>query len=129
MTKMHTEETDLTETMNHQELNRRSFLYSLGALALTASAAPRLLAQTAGFAHPGLLHTQADFQRMAANLNNELWKSGWARLLASPTGRNWIGRSQRSGEPNLKGRIDDFRIYHGALSAAQAGAVMYRQPL
>jgi hypothetical protein len=28
--------------------------------------------------------------------------------------QNWIGRSQWSADPYFKGRIDDFRIYHGA---------------
>ena len=82
-----------------QELSRRSFLFGLGALALSAcggggganepgaSAAPgatRLLSGSAsGLAHPGLLHTEADFQRMAANLGNEPWKSGWNVLITN----------------------------------------------
>lgn len=32
------------------------------------------------------------------------------------TERNWLGRSQYP-DPNLNGKIDDFRIYNGALSA------------
>lgn len=43
------------------------------------------------------------------------------------TSQNWIGRSQWSADPYFKGRIDDFRIYHGALSAAKiAGLVSGR---
>jgi hypothetical protein len=34
------------------------------------------------------------------------------------TTQNWIGRSQYSGDPYLNGKVDDFRIYNGALSAA-----------
>lgn len=59
------------------------------------------------------------------NTNTDMF---FALFQLGPSGRNWIGRSQRGGEPNLKGRIDDFRIYRGALSAAQVGAVMNRQP-
>jgi hypothetical protein len=32
---------------------------------------------------------------------------------------NWIGRSQFGSDPYLKGRVDDFRIYSGALPAAE----------
>ncbi|MEO6475629.1 TIM-barrel domain-containing protein [Luteolibacter sp.] len=32
--------------------------------------------------------------------------------------QNWIGRSQSSSDPYLNGRVDDFRIYSGALPAA-----------
>lgn len=63
-------------TMNHElidaDLSRRGFLYSLGALALTGCGgtfASQLGATgssvSSAFAHPGLMHTQADFVRMA----------------------------------------------------------------
>jgi hypothetical protein len=42
--------------------------------------------------------------------------------LASTT-QNWIGRSQYSGDLCLNGKLDDFRIYNGALSAAQVAAL------
>ena len=37
----------------------------------------------ATFVHPGLLHNNADFARMKANLNREPWQSGWQRLIAN----------------------------------------------
>lgn len=37
--------------------------------------------------------------------------------------QNWIGRSQFSSDPYLNGRVDDFRIYSGALSAADVLAL------
>nr|WP_307606844.1 LamG domain-containing protein [Paenibacillus sp. V4I9] len=40
------------------------------------------------------------------------------------TTQNWIGRSQWSSDPYLDGRVDDFRIYNRALSAAEVTAVM-----
>lgn len=48
------------------------------------------------------------------------------------TNQNWIGRSQYATDPYLNGRVDDFRIYSGALSAGdvlalangQAGALL-----
>jgi hypothetical protein len=39
------------------------------------------------------------------------------------TTQNWIGRSQFP-DPYLDGRVDDFRIYNRALSAAEVAAVM-----
>ena len=36
-----------------------------------------------------------------------------------PTAQNWIGRSQFPADPYFNGAIDDFRIYRGALPAAQ----------
>ena len=35
------------------------------------------------------------------------------------TTQNWIGRSEYSADPFLAGRVDDFRIYNRALSAAE----------
>ncbi|TKC85986.1 hypothetical protein FAZ69_21990 [Trinickia terrae] len=40
-----------------------------------------------------------------------------------PTAQNWIGRSQFSGDPYFNGAIDEFRIYRGALPAAQVAAL------
>ena len=36
------------------------------------------------------------------------------------TTNNWIGRSQFGGDPYLNGKVDDFRIYRGPLTAAAA---------
>ena len=35
----------------------------------------------------------------------------------------WIGRSQYPTDPRLKGKVDDFRIYQGALDAAAVAAL------
>jgi alpha-D-xyloside xylohydrolase len=39
------------------------------------------------------------------------------------TTQNWIGRSQFSSDPYLSGVVDDFRIYSGALAAADVQAL------
>jgi hypothetical protein len=86
-----------SEPSNEEVLNafsRRTFLYSLGALALSGCGVgsssgpdtqePRMLASVAGtFAHPGLLHTEADFQRMRDNLASNPWQSTWNLLTAN----------------------------------------------
>ena len=41
---------------------------------------------------------------------------------------NFIGRSAFSGDPYLNGKVDDFRIYNGALSAAQISALATLTP-
>jgi autotransporter-associated beta strand protein len=42
---------------------------------------------------------------------------------------NYIGRSQYSGDPYLNGRVDDFRIYNGALSTAEIAALYALSPV
>jgi hypothetical protein len=42
---------------------------------------------------------------------------------------NFIGKSQWSGDPYLNGKVDDFRIYNGALSAAQIAALVAGYPV
>jgi autotransporter-associated beta strand protein len=44
------------------------------------------------------------------------------------TTQNWIGRSQFS-DPYLNGKVDDFRIYNGALSVAQIAALVAAYPV
>ncbi|BCM90062.1 hypothetical protein IAD21_01913 [Abditibacteriota bacterium] len=39
------------------------------------------------------------------------------------TPHNWIGRSQFPNDPYLNGKVDDFRLYNGALSAEQVAAL------
>lgn len=44
-------------------------------------------------------------------------------LRLGATTRNWLGRSQYAVNPYFKGRIDDFRIYWGALTPAQVASL------
>ncbi|CAN7363335.1 alginate lyase family protein [Pseudoduganella sp. LjRoot289] len=101
------------ETALAQHLSRRSFLYSLGALALAgcgggagelaaqASAfAPRAAGGPTPFAHPGLLHTAADFTRMQQKYTTSPWLGSWNLLTANshakttyfPSAQAWVYR-------------------------------------
>ena len=42
---------------------------------------------------------------------------------------NFIGKSAFAGDPYLNGKVDDFRIYNGALSAAQIAALYALTPV
>jgi len=39
------------------------------------------------------------------------------------TTQNWLGRSQYGSDPDLQGRVDDLRIYSGALGATEIAAL------
>lgn len=84
-------------------MSRRSVLRiagatGIGAAVIGAGTAPAFAAPakaSAGFVHPGMLHTQADFDRMAAKVKagTGLWKEGYAKLAANP-------RSASTWKPN-----------------------------
>lgn len=55
-----------------------------------------------------------------ANTNTAMW---FAPFRLGNTTQNWLGRSQFSADPTFRGKIDDFQIHRGALSAAQVAAL------
>lgn len=40
------------------------------------------------------------------------------------TTQNWLGRSQFPNDPDLQGRVDDFRLYSGALGIAEIASLV-----
>jgi hypothetical protein len=62
-----------------------------GADSSSGQGAPRLLADTSGgFVHPGLLHTQADFDRISAKVQNQVspWIDNWGLMLSNSLANN-----------------------------------------
>jgi hypothetical protein len=57
-------------------------------------------------------------------VNNDMFL---APFRLQSTNRNWLGRAQNSTFPYFNGRIDDFRIYRGALGADDLVAMMNGQ--
>ena len=71
------------------------------------------------FTHPGLLHTQADFDRMKAkvNANAEPWLSGWNKLIAN-------SHSQLTYTPNPV-----VKLIRGGNSAEEPGPDNYSRAM
>jgi len=94
-------------------ISRRSFVraasLAVPLTAFAASGAPLWLGEPAAaasvaastYAHPGLLHTLADLDRMTRHLGTEPWTGGWGRLTAN--GRSRATWSPRPVETVIRG--------------------------
>ncbi|QOL14913.1 alginate lyase family protein [Dickeya dianthicola] len=87
---------------------------------LVADVAPAQAATA--FVHPGLLHTQADFERIKTQLANdaEPWKSGWNKLIGnSHASLNWKANPVEIvyRGANSEGAENYGRLYHDAAAA------------
>ncbi|MGP3968213.1 AbfB domain-containing protein [Streptomyces sp. 6N223] len=109
-------------------LTRRNFLRAgvgVGAgAALLYTAAPTAVAAT----HPGVLHTQADLDRMRAMVNagKQPWKAGWDRLVAnSHSAAGWTPRPQ---EMVCRGGSDpqNYPILYNDIHAAYQNALRWK---
>ncbi|HDR9507442.1 hypothetical protein C5615_13325 [Burkholderia cepacia] len=135
-------------------ISRRTFLYSVGALALsacgstnasgsvtgiaTSGAGNRALARVAtgtatvatrkAFAHPGLLHTQADFDRIAQKVSTAAspWLDGWNRLVTN-------GHAQLSWSPRPQAVVtrggtgaQNYPVLYKDIAAAYACALRWK---
>ncbi|AYH48486.1 MULTISPECIES: alginate lyase family protein [Dickeya] len=90
-------------------------------LSLLVSAVAPAQAAT-GFVHPGLLHTQADFERIKNQLANdaEPWKSGWNKLISNNhASLNWKANPVEIvyRGANSEGAENYGRLYNDAAAA------------
>ncbi len=93
-------------------------------------AAPPVVASSAGFVHPGMLHNEDDFLRMRNHLGREPWKSGWERLITNRhCSLEWKPAAVevviRGTAPWLKEPQNYGRLFHDA-AAAYACALRWK---
>ena len=108
---------------------RRIARYLPGICAVLFAIGPRALAQD--FVHPGLLHTEADFDRMRTKVQQEAqpWTSGWNALTSH--GYSQLGAYPRAVEEVTRPGnvaqmyIDIYRSYQCALRWKVSGDTRY----
>lgn len=130
----------MTKQPQRISLPRRTFcagslgLAALGPLALAAGNSSAQTASGRTFVHPGLLHTEADFDRMRAKVaaGEQPWLSGWNALLN--TGRSHLNNNPRPLQTVVRGGsgsnyaqlyIDVARTYQLALRWKVSGDTAY----
>ena len=151
---------DLKKNEQETGVSRRTFLYSLGALVLSAcsggsantaaavsrttsagtstTAAGGALAHVAtgvadvttsgAFAHPGLLHTQGDFDRMALKVSAQAspWVDGWNVLIANGhASLSWTPRPQVEVDRGGTGP-QNYGVLYNDIAAAYACALRWK---
>ncbi|RQR51284.1 hypothetical protein DIE21_15275 [Burkholderia sp. Bp9140] len=128
-------------------ISRRTFLQGLGALALTgcgsgfdndttsrSAASSRQIAVSAqseinSFVHPGLLHTQSDFNRMAQKVaaSASPWIDSWNKLLGSSfASSSWTPNPHAVVYRNYPGQPDNFLDLCHDAAAAYANALIWK---
>ena len=114
------------------EINRRSMLKIAGTAAgaaTVAAAVPAAPASAAGavFTHPGLLHTRADLDRMAAKVKagTAPYKAGFAKLTANRHAQStWTANPQATVYRGL-GTPENYRTLYNDIHAAYQNALRW----
>jgi hypothetical protein len=118
---------------NTTRISRRTVLKTaLVAGAGVAGASAGLLGAAAPAAaqitHPGLLHTQADFDRMRARVmaGDQPWQAGWERLIANP--RSHPGRTPNPQQTIVRGASsgENYHILYNDIHAAYQNALRWK---
>jgi hypothetical protein len=82
------------------------------------------------FRHPGLLHTEADFQRMQTKVNAKLepWLSGWNRLTSNPhAALYWVASPVDTVYRGYDGVHDEnYKLLFNDIAAAYATAIRWK---
>jgi hypothetical protein len=92
--------------------------------------APQAAAAGGPFVHPGLLHTEEDFNRMRAKVaaGAEPWASGWDRLITNPhSSLKWEARPVEVVFRGLeRGHAQNYPVLYNDIAAAYACALRWR---
>jgi Alginate lyase len=88
-----------------------------------ASASPGVSA-----GHPGLLHTQADFDRMAAKVSGSTqpWKAGWDRLVANSHSRSGWKPNPQATVYRGSGTPENYATLYNDIHAAYQNALRWK---
>ena len=112
-----------------RQSSRRSLLKGAAGIGLGAVAAGSAVsAASAAPAHPGLLHTQADFNRMAARVaaGAQPWLAGWNRLTANSHSQStWKANPQATV---IRGDVpgQNYAILYNDIHAAYQNALRWK---
>ncbi|MBR7828867.1 RICIN domain-containing protein [Actinospica sp. MGRD01-02] len=117
-------------------VSRRAVLATLGLgiASAAAAAAPAFVrvgataAAATTYAHPGLLHTQADFDRMATQVSAgaQPWKAGWDRLARnSHASSSWTASPQTSIVRG-SGCSENYGTAYNDIAAAYQNALYWK---
>ncbi|ONI80103.1 hypothetical protein ALI22I_42525 [Saccharothrix sp. ALI-22-I] len=94
----------------------------------TTTAAGTTTTGPTGLVHPGLLHTQADLDRMAAKVaaGAQPWAAGWDRLTANPHSRNTWQPSAQATVYRGTGSPENYAKLYNDIHAAYQNALRWR---
>lgn len=83
----------------------------------------------AAFNHPGLLHTEADFARVAAKVaaSAEPWTTGFEKLTSnSHSSPSWVARPAATVYRGTSSNAENYTILYGDLAAAYALSLRWK---
>ncbi|WP_335992188.1 RICIN domain-containing protein [Glycomyces sp. MUSA5-2] len=123
-----------TDSTGGRPLGRRRLLQgalAAGGLALAgAGAAQTVQAQEVGAlaAHPGMLHTQADLDRMASRIaaGAQPWLNGWNKLIANSHASSGWNPNPQATIVRGGGVGENYGILYNDIAAAYQNALRYR---
>jgi hypothetical protein len=107
--------------------NRRQLFKAALAVGVGGVVLGQAIPAQAAVVHPGMLHTQADFDRMRSRVSagTQPWKAGWDKLVAN-------GRAQSSWRANPQETIirggdgQNYGILYNDIAAAYQNALRWR---
>ncbi|MFJ4198154.1 alginate lyase family protein [Streptomyces sviceus] len=96
-------------------------------VAVTAATAPPATAADSGFAHPGLLHTQADLARMAAKVKAGAapYTAGFAKLTANRHAQSGWTPNPQATVYRGSGSPENYATLYNDIHAAYQNALRY----